>query len=155
LSQNAKDRMCVGRRFNRRAAGRRLPTQVAIEDGSGSGAHRVGTDRGPLVLLLYVRDLVEHLFERVDRRGLLRVERPARMEVRQQHGERVADAPELLGIALRSIPATLDSAPVIGGKEEESMSGTTARSTKGEIAARVSSPISCLRLPILCCVKTM
>jgi hypothetical protein len=75
-----------------------LRCKADMQGGSGSRADRVGTDRGPLVLLLYVRDLVEHLLESVDRRRLLRVERPARMEVRQQYGKRVADAAELLAV---------------------------------------------------------
>jgi hypothetical protein len=88
--------------------------QGGYAGGSGSRADRVGADRGPLVLLLHVRDLVEHLLERVDRRRLLRVERPAWMEVRQQHGKRVADAAELLAVGgdvgeyVRLDPGSLD-----------------------------------------------
>src|SRR4029078_5486353 len=69
-----------------------------MQGGSGSRADRVGADRGPLALLFHVPDLVDHLLARVDRRRLLRVERPAWMEVRQQHGKRVADAAELLAV---------------------------------------------------------
>lgn len=60
-----------------------------IQDASGSRGRRVRANCGPLVPLLHVRDLVEHLLERVDRRRLRRVERGARMEMRQQHGERI------------------------------------------------------------------
>jgi hypothetical protein len=50
------------------------------------------------VLLFHVRDFSQQLVERRDRIGLRGGQRLARMEVRQQHDQRIADAAELLSV---------------------------------------------------------
>src|SRR6267378_5090785 len=65
----------------------------------GLWLHRVRTQRVPRVLLLHVRDLVQHLFESIDRGSFLMRQWRLGMEMREQHGQRITDTADLPAIS--------------------------------------------------------